>query len=140
MIWIERRRLIERRLYFLLAANGACMGFTITQLSSLEQSSPAIFIMSGLGLFALSFIVALWQLSVEDRLLKANDVLLEMLATKHAAYHETIKEVASGTFRTESVKVSFLGICTIILLFSGALLVAIGKILECAGCRNALNI
>ena len=138
-VWLERRRLEEKRLYFLLASAGTCIGFAITQIDTVVSAASASWLVVALVLFALSFASGLRMLSLDDKVLRANNVMLAQFNANHPSLHETIREIADErVFNDVGPKIAKLRRAQVLSLVIGAFCVAVSKLLTCAECGSAL--
>ncbi len=140
-IRLEHRQLQEKRIYFLLAAAGACIGFSVTQMDDLNASSSLYLLIASLALCGLSFVAGLKTVSKEEKLLETNSAYLDsvkLLSGDPNKEDQFKKLVSDEAFDPIGRAKLFWSNVQMSSLFMGGILLPIWKLAECNGCIDVL--
>ncbi len=138
---VEYRQLQEKRTYFLLAASGTSIGFTITQLDQVPVSSTLYFAVMALTLFGASFFSGVKLLSFEEKLIDTNSRYLSAITefeAKGISQKQFREIVNEASFNPLAKKKLFWMRSQVWTLFIGAMLLPLWKLSACSACVEVL--
>jgi hypothetical protein len=139
----EKRQLQDKKLYFLLAAAGTSIGFSVTQIQSEHANSALFILILSLLLLGGSFLSGLMALEREEGILYVNWLYLGEIdkAKAHGVPKERLREIMEeNAFGPLNTKFMFWRKLQIWTLFIGGSLLPIWKLASCKECVLALTL
>ena len=136
----EMLHLQERKLYFLMGAAGACIGFAVTQMDGLASNVAVYAFLASLLSFGVSIAAGLRLIAVDARFLDSNSKYLEMaseLRRQGGAPDELMKIADREAFTPLGKKRRLWEVLQTGCLLLGAALVPLFKFVDCDACISA---
>jgi hypothetical protein len=128
----------EKYIYYLLSAAGASIGFSITQMNQLSNSSINFLLFSSLLLFALSFMFGLNVLRLGTQVIFKNIAMLDIKMDTPAALREKVgfDAIVKAEFEKLGKSRGYSSLLQLLYLFSGAAFLVLWQSSKCTDCAT----